>query len=341
MKLSKGVMLRAGLGLAALISVGAVFGVAGCSSTPVVDYSQGRDNVVGPKDLNETRSQYALWTTALHFKKDASGEMTVTAATAADPARTNLLMIAGQDHWYKTTALTLVTAADSDVLSTVNVTVTDHLASYITTASELAVTGLTAVRAPGGLGPNPCSQSDKVPVVAADAAFDEELNVYSFLRQLDRGCPGLSTEQVPPRLLGFAEDGVPAVAVLTVDPPPASAMRLDGHNAQYVLAAVKNVFLFPACRNATVQYWSTLSKAGVVSKTGTPPKLVMHTLHFRFSDPRYVQSIALPVKGSLTVKPQCGMSLQSDAGDATTSAEIAKAMADAVQSVAGAVKQKP
>jgi hypothetical protein len=334
MKLLKGMRLRTAIGLAALISVSAVLGIVGCSSTPVVDYGPGRDSVVNPQDLNETRNQYALWTTALHFKKEPGGEMTVTASTAADPARTNVLMIAGEDHWYKTTALTLVTAADSDVLSAVNVTVTDHLASYITTATELAVTGLTAVRAPGGLGPNPCFRSDTVPAVAADAAFDEELNVYSFLRQLDRGCPGLSTEQVPARLLSFAEDGVPEVAVLTVDPPPASAMELDERNTQYVLAAAKNVFLFPACRNATVQYWSMLSKAGA------PPKRVMHTMHFRFSDPRYVQSIALPVKGSLTVKPQCGMSLQSDAGDAGTSAEIAKAMADAVQSVAGAVKAK-
>ncbi|MFI4983155.1 MAG: hypothetical protein ACHQIO_22620, partial [Nevskiales bacterium] len=67
---------------------------------------------------------------------------------------------------------------------------------------------------------------------------------------------------------------------------------------------------------------------------------VTHTVHFRFSDPRYVQAIALPVKGALTVKPQCGMTLQSDAGDAGTAAEVAKAMADAVQSVAGAAKAK-
>ena len=338
MKLSKGMLLRTAVGLAALISAGAVLGVVGCSSTPVVDYGPGRTHVYSPKDLNETRGQYALWTTALHFKKDAGGEMTVTAATAADPARTNVLMIAGEGHWYKTTSVSLITAADSDVLSTVNVTVTDHLASYITTGAELVVTGLTAV---GAGAPGPCSRSAEVPAVAADAAFDEDLNVFTFLRQLDSACPGLSSEWVPPQLVGFAQDGVPAVAVLSVEPPPPSALKLDSNNAADVLGAAKNVFLFPACRNATLQYWSAPSKTATAAKKDAPPKPVMHTLHFRFSDPRYVQSIPLPVKGSLTVKPQCGMTLQSDAGDATTSTEIAKAMADAVQSVAGAVKEKP
>ncbi|WP_157572284.1 hypothetical protein [Nevskia soli] len=309
----------------------ALLGLAACSSAPVVDYSPANTGVVTPHSLNETRGQYALWTTALHFKKDAGGEMTVSAATAADPAQTNVLMIAGEDHWYKTTAVTLVTASDSDVLSTVDVTVTDHLASYITTAAELTVTGLTAVRSSG---PNPCSRPDRVPAVAADAAFDEELNVYAFLRQLDQGCPGLSSDEVPARLVGFAGDGVPAVAVLSVEPPPASALELNHDDAAAVLGAAKNVFLFPACRNATLQYRSTLSRSGVA------PQLVTHTVHFRFSDPRYVQAIPLPVKGALTVKPQCGMTLQSDAGDAGTAAEVAKAMADAVQSVAGAAKAR-
>lgn len=313
----------------------AVLGLAACSSAPVVDYSQADTGLVTPHSLNETRGQYALWTTALHFKKDAGGEMTVSAATAADPAHTNVLMIAGEDHWYKTTAVTLVTASDSDVLSTVNVTVTDHLASYITTAAELTVTGLTALRSSG---PNPCSRPDQVPAVAADAAFDEELNVYTFLRQLDQGCPGLSSDEVPLRLVGFAEDGVPAVAVLSVEPPPSSALELNHGDAAAVLGAAKNVFLFPACRNAMLLYRSAVSKPG--GKVGAAPQLVTHTVHFRFSDPRYVQAIALPVKGALTVKPQCGMTLQSDAGDAGTAAEVAKAMADAVQSVAGAAKAK-
>ncbi|MDB5976467.1 MAG: hypothetical protein JWR07_3227 [Nevskia sp.] len=317
--------------LMALGCAAAVLVLAACSSAPVVEYRQADKSVTTPRGLNETRGQYALWTTALHFKKDPGGEMTVSAATAADPARTNVLMIAGEDHWYKTTALNLITASDSDVLSTVNVTVTDHLASYITTAAELTVTGLIAV---GSSGPNPCSRPDKVPAVAADAAFDEDLNVFMFLRQLDQGCPGMSSDTVPARLVSFAGDDVPAVAVLSVEPPPSSALELDSRRAAEVLGAAKNVFLFPACRNATIQYQSTLSKPGAA------PRLVMHTVHFRFSDPRYVQAIALPVKGALTVKPQCGMTLQSDAGDAGTAAEVAKAMADAVQSVAGAAKAK-
>ena len=334
MKLSKAAMLGAAIGLAAVSCGGAVLGVAGCSSTPVVDYRQSEGEIATAQRLNETQSQYALWTTALHFRKEPGGEMTVSAATAEDPARTHVLVIAGQDHWYKTTAVSLVTASDSDVLSTVNVAVTDHLASTITTATELAT---TLIPLAVGSGPSDCFRPDPVPAVAADAAFDEELNVFSFLRRLDgsQGCTELSSGSVPARQVKFAEDGVPAVAVLSVDAPPSSALRLDDRNAEAGFAAAKNVFLFPACRNATVQYRSTLSKPG------EKPQLVVHTMHFRFSDPRYVQSIALPVKGSLTVKPQCGMTLQSDAGDAGTSAEIAKAMADAVQSMAAAVKSKP
>lgn len=337
MKRSKAVMLGAAVSLAA-VSGGLVLGVAGCSGTPVVDYNEGHGAIATPRSLNETQGQYALWTTALHFKKEPGGEMTVTAATAEDPARTHVLVIAGQDHWYKTTAVNLVTASDSEVLSTVNVTVTDHLANTITTASELAG---TLIPLAVGSSPSDCFRADPVPAIAPDAAFDEELNVFSFLRRLDgsQGCEELSSGSVPARQVKFAEDGVPAVAVLSVDAPPSSALRLDDRNAKEVFATAKNVFLFPACRNATVQYRSTLSKPG--AKPGDKPQLVVHTMHFRFSDPRYVQAIALPVKGSLSVKPQCGMTLVSDAGDAGTSAAIAKAMADAVQSVAAAAKSKP
>ncbi len=137
---------------------------------------------------------------------------------------------------------------------------------------------------------------------------------------------------MPARLLGFAADGAPAVAVLSLDAPPDSALRLNLDSAPEILAAAKNVFLFPACREATLQY------ASLVTEKDKPARQVHHTLRFRFSDPRYVQAIPLPVKGSLTVKPQCGMSLASDAGDAGRAADIAKAMADAVQAVAGAVK---
>jgi hypothetical protein len=331
---------RASAGLVislAAMGLSILLGLGGCSGAPVVDYAPGKTAVNTPSDLNDVHRQYALWTTALHFKKDAGGEMTVTAATADDPARTNVLRIAGQDHWYKTTALDLVTASDSEVPTTVNVTVTDHLATYIGIASELAVTGLTAVRSPPPPHRNPrCDEADTVPAVPADAAFDENLNVFEFLRRLDAsgGCPGLSEKQVPARQLGFAADGAPAVAVLSLDAPPDSALRLDQDSAPEILAAAKNVFLFPACRGATLQYLST------VTATGKPTRQVHHTLRFRFSDPRYVQAIPLPVKGSLTVKPQCGMSLASDSGNATTAADIAKAMADAVQSVAGAVKSQ-
>jgi hypothetical protein len=319
-------------------ALAAAWVLASCSGAPVVDYGSGRRALDGPRDLNDTQRQYALWTTALHFRKDPGGEMTVTAAAAPDPEQTNLLRVAGQDHWYKTTALDLVTASDSDLPTTVNVAVTDHLSTYIGVAAELAVTGLTAVRAPTAAPPDlahrRCLEGDPVPVVAADAAFDEELNVYEFLRRLDggAGCGALSEGWLPPWTIGFAGAGVPAVAVLTLEPPPPTALRLDGDDAQAVFAAAKNVFLFPACREARLQYVSTVVVAG------KPPRLVQHTLHFRFSDPRYVQSIPLPVKGSLTVKPQCGMSLASDAGDPGTAAAVAKAMADAVQAVAGAAK---
>ncbi|MFI4981938.1 MAG: hypothetical protein ACHQIO_16455, partial [Nevskiales bacterium] len=140
MKRIKGAMSGVVGSFAVLGCAVAVLALTACSSAPVVDYSPANTGLVTPRGLNETRGQYALWTTALHFKKDPGGEMTVSAATAADPAQTNVLMIAGEDHWYKTTAVNLITASDSDVLASVNVTVTDHLASTITTAAELTST---------------------------------------------------------------------------------------------------------------------------------------------------------------------------------------------------------
>jgi len=361
----------------------------GCSSTPVVTYDTYNPNkAIEAKDLNSVPNTYELWTTQLEFVKDVSKPMAVSVGAAPVSSGATTLSITGESHWYKSTDVKLATASDSNLLSSVSVSVTDNRASYITTAGELlgtvlAVAGVAAAPEPGANPPPPptCGRGTLVPPVDIAYAFDEVVNLFDALKKAEaNGTCGLSDKSVK-FLVGNSDDGVGNVAVVTISPPSPSAVLINDSSLPVIKSTAKKVFLYSACRQATVEYMGAgpitqKSVDGQIgdSKPATPvkpgdsspghgdgshtpaahetpahapepavrstpanpsPSVVHRQAQFLFADPRYVQAIQLPVKGTLTVKSECGMTAGTDSGTADSGPAIAKALADALQSATG------
>lgn len=343
---------------AIFVSVGMSMSVAGCSSIPEVKYAESTPNkVVNASDINNVTNTYDLWTTSLEFKKDSNAAMSLSIAAVPVSSNPTTLSITGQDHWYKTTtAITLATAPDSNLLASVNVIVTDNRATYISTAAELLATVLPLVAAaPSPPAPPSCSTSASIPVVPVISSFDEVVNLFDLVQVVDQQFSCSSRGMPMSFVVSNNSDGVGDLAIVSIEPPPASAVEFKSHSAELLKNAV-NVFLYPACRQATVTYVgagpvtaaaspsgnnnardkATLSKDGNADAPQPPatPTAVSKKVSFLFSDPRYVQAIPLPVKGTLTVKNQCGMSAGTDSGTVDSTAAIAKAIADGIQSIA-------
>jgi hypothetical protein len=342
-----GIILYATIGSSALLD--------GCSSLPEVEYSEWTaPSAAQPTKIDDVPNTYELWTTSLEFKKDTDAPMSISVSTAPVSANPTTLTITGMAHWYKTTALTLSTAADSSLLTSVGVKVTDNRVSYITTAGEVLATvapfALAAANWPDPDRQTSCAPAGggviSVPDVADVKAFDEVFNLYDVVKPLDDRLQCSKQRQTMSFLLGNSADGVGELAVVTIEPPPVDAIEYakDGATA---LKSAKKVFLYPACRNATVKFVGT----GPITQTTdeankdhekkakpakpAPPVPVTKTVRFLFSDPRYLQAVPLPVQGSLTVKSECGVTSGTDSGTADSTAAVAKAIADSLQSVAG------
>jgi hypothetical protein len=313
---------------------------AGCSSLPVVTYNTFDPSTkVDPAKIDTVPNTYELWTTALEFAKDSGGLMNASVSAAPVNVGPTTLSIVGEAHWYKTTAVTLTTASDSNLLSSVSVNVTDNRASYITTAAELigtvlAVAGVALAPDPGAELPCGPLLPTTLPTPDSVMAFDEVINVFDALKLTEQNskCPVDGSTRFA---VGNTKDGVGTLAVVTVGKPPASAIDLTS-SLGTLMTSAKSVFLFPACRSASVEYMGT---GAITTKTadGKPDtsKALYRKVKFLFSDPRYVQAIPLPVQGTLTVKPQCGMTAGKDSGTPDATPAIVKALADAAQSISG------
>lgn len=328
-----------------ILTLGVFAMCSGCSSLPSVTYSNPDANPKAPAkavDIDNVPPTYALWTTSLEFKKTADSAMTVAAAAVPVSKDPFVFAIVGDTFWYKTdTTISLSTQANSELLSSVAVTVTDNRATYISTAAEvlgvaLKIGGIAALDAntPTSKG---CHINTVPSAPAPAAAFDKVFNLLDALTALDGTTADCSmSDQRVAFMIEDVSDGG-ALATVSIDKAPASAIPLTTDNIALLIKTAKKVFLYPACRTGTVvfNYQPTTPKQEAGKPAPATPAAIAQTANFLFSDPRYVQAIAMPSKGTLTVKSQCGMTAGADSGTPDATPGVTKALADALQSLAG------
>ncbi|OOC15233.1 hypothetical protein BM451_02180 [Dickeya dadantii] len=91
------------------------------------------------------------------------------------------------------------------------------------------------------------------------------------------------------------------------------------------LDKIKHHFIYASCRDAVIE----------VKKTG----IVEETIYARVSDPRYVQAVALPVKGKVTTHSQCGVSVVTEKNSQSTDTAVLTALLNEIKGVKDAVNK--
>ncbi|MCA6999118.1 hypothetical protein [Dickeya solani] len=92
------------------------------------------------------------------------------------------------------------------------------------------------------------------------------------------------------------------------------------------LNKIKHHFIYASCRDAVIE----VKKAGIVEET----------IYARVSDPRYVQAVALPVKGKVTTHSQCGVSVVTEKNSQSTDVAVLTALLNEIKDLKDAVKKQ-
>ncbi|WP_448622275.1 hypothetical protein [Dickeya fangzhongdai] len=92
------------------------------------------------------------------------------------------------------------------------------------------------------------------------------------------------------------------------------------------LDKIKHHFIYASCRDAVIK----VKKAGAVEET----------VYVRVNDPRYLQAVALPVKGKVTTHSQCGVSVVTEKNSQSTDTAVLTALLNEMKNVKDAVAKK-
>ncbi|MBO8136512.1 hypothetical protein [Dickeya fangzhongdai] len=92
------------------------------------------------------------------------------------------------------------------------------------------------------------------------------------------------------------------------------------------LDKIKHHFIYASCRDGVIK----VKKAGAVEET----------VYVRVNDPRYLQAVALPVKGKVTTHSQCGVSVVTEKNSQSTDTAVLTALLNEMKEVKDAVAKK-
>ncbi|WKV50796.1 hypothetical protein [Dickeya fangzhongdai] len=109
---------------------------------------------------------------------------------------------------------------------------------------------------------------------------------------------------------------------------PADAISADWVTSSLPenLDKIKHHFIYASCRDGVIK----VKKAGAVEEI----------IYVRVNDPRYLQAVALPVKGKVTTHSQCGVSVVTEKNSQSTDTAVLTALLNEMKEVKDAVAKK-
>jgi hypothetical protein len=144
---------------------------------------------------------------------------------------------------------------------------------------------------------------------------EKELDPASLPIQFDDPAKNVSEE-------GGVVHSADKRVVVTVGPKPVDALKVSDLPTPLVTQSL----LYAACRTATVEYLIDGKR---------------HQAELKISDPRYVQRVAFPVKGKITMHSQCGVSVSSEKETGVaTEAALFEAIAEQAKALKEALDKK-
>lgn len=226
-------------------------------------------------------------------------------ALAADTR--NSFGVRAVDRFGVDTDLTVTRIENTALLHSVSVDLVDKRIEYVGDAFKLLGTVATLATGPGI-------------ALAGSSAGPYPREVDTLERLTQANCLRLHCE-IPL----ITPVGTDLAATLSVGDVPPDAMDLA--QALTKIGDARGVLLSSACRQSSVQI-----------RTGEDTQ---DTFHFSLADPRYVQVIPLPSKGTITFHSQCGFNVTSEKVEVQSNAAVADAILQDVKKLLESMKEQP
>jgi hypothetical protein len=289
-------MLTRPLQLVALAAV-----ISGCTVVPKVQYRAigTAQDMEGMTDaFYRQRSDIVVTVASEARTKDAAGasvpvtELAIVSAPAE--YRASKLGIKAVTDWRSSTLVTINKTANTDLVSSIGVEVTDNTAKAINEYGGALVKLIGLGAALDASPAEPCMTNKAAVTISLPEELKDEMSFAGNTRTT--GCIRIKLQGLPP------------------DAMKASDIPLNTHTHNYY---------YSACRSAEV----TVQQG--------PGQVVRKVV--RVSDPRWVQFVQFPPKGTITSHSECGVSVQTERAATDNGAAVIDALATQGKAIADAL----
>jgi hypothetical protein len=207
-------------------------------------------------------------------------------------------------NWRGTTTLTLTKFENTDLVSSAGVEVTNEVINSINEFGAIIVKAAPLLALAGATEESvkSCLNPKGTLMTVVPVFKDAKGGAESFVLQ------------------GNASNPEKDCVKMNVEALPLDAISFDALSTNEIV----DVFYYAACRQASI----SVIHRGEVLKAAV-----------RISDPRFVQAVRLPAKGTLTMHSQCGISIKSEkASNETTASAIIEALAAQAKAIKDVVE---
>ena len=219
------------------------------------------------------------------------------------------LVLQHDDPFWADTTLNLAKMANTDLVNEIGVEVSDHRIEYINAAAETVkiAVGFLPMAGPGAAEPR--LKLGDLPI---------EIDLSEILEKNS----GEAIKQFPVKNKKETE----IIALIDLDAVPPDAQKLSSID----FPVTAHAFFYSACRTA---------KITTNLDNGKGTKEVFNTV--KIADPNWIQKVALPTKGKITMHTECGVSVKSEKDTGVASdAAVVQATGKAIKDVVDSVKKK-
>ncbi|MCL6406610.1 hypothetical protein EXT70_13155 [Dickeya dadantii] len=284
--------------------------MSGCAVKPEVSYQiiQG-DKPAGEKLLDKKISDsFYLASSSVIFEPEydkASGDkkefIKYKITVLNNDYKKFKIGVVPKESLFTKTNLNISKVENTDRVKEIGVDTEDNREKIVKDFGALAVAGITAIA------------WNSTPATKSDTVQTEVVNIDdAILNRNHESLPLFRDYNAEITLGSVPVDAIPAAWITQ-----SSAENLD---------KIKHHFIYASCRDAVIKI--------------RKDKIVQETIYARVSDPRYVQAVALPVKGKVTTHSQCGVSVVTEKNSQSTDVAVLTALLNEIKDLKDAVNKK-
>ncbi|MEI7361157.1 hypothetical protein [Dickeya dadantii] len=284
--------------------------MSGCAVKPEVSYQiiQG-DKPAGEKLLDKKISDsFYLASSSVIFEPEYDKEsgdkkelIKYNVTVLNNDYKKFKIGIVPKESLFTKTSINITKVDNTDRVKEIGVDTEDNREKIVKEFGALAVAGITAIA------------WSSTPTTKSDTAQTKVVNIDDTILNRNNESLNLFRDYDAEITLGSVPvDAIPADWITQ-----SSAENLD---------KIKNHFIYASCRDAVIKI--------------RKDKIVQETIYARVSDPRYVQAVALPVKGKVTTHSQCGVSVVTEKNSQSTDTAVLTALLNEIKDLKDAVKKQ-